>query len=119
LYVILGSHRTGSFHQGQQDGFLQQPKKQPNNLVVGPVSFTIALLVIVNVMLAHTAGQEQWVVLTSDTSDHLQGKFPEAEVEFIKAGKPKEAVLMWVHVSPADQELYEAVADLNPVAQCN
>ncbi|XP_040920859.1 intraflagellar transport protein 172 homolog [Toxotes jaculatrix] len=25
------------------------------------------------------------------------GKFPEAEVEFIKAGKPKEAVLMYVH----------------------
>lgn len=26
----------------------------------------------------------------------FQGKFPEAEVEFIKAGKPKEAVFMWV-----------------------
>ncbi|KAM6905680.1 intraflagellar transport protein 172 homolog [Lycodopsis pacificus] len=26
-----------------------------------------------------------------------EGKFPEAEVEFIKAGKPKEAVLMYVH----------------------
>lgn len=25
----------------------------------------------------------------------FQGKFPEAELEFIKAGKPKEAVLMW------------------------
>ncbi|XP_058470061.1 intraflagellar transport protein 172 homolog [Solea solea] len=26
-----------------------------------------------------------------------EGKFPEAEIEFIKAGKPKEAVLMYVH----------------------
>ncbi|KAL6096181.1 ift172 [Pungitius sinensis] len=26
-----------------------------------------------------------------------EGKFPEAEVEFIKAGKPKEAVLMYIH----------------------
>ncbi|XP_074541957.1 intraflagellar transport protein 172 homolog [Halichoeres trimaculatus] len=26
-----------------------------------------------------------------------EGKFPEAEVEFVKAGKPKEAVLMYIH----------------------
>ncbi len=26
----------------------------------------------------------------------FKGKFNEAETEFIKAGKPKEAVLMWV-----------------------
>lgn len=31
-----------------------------------------------------------------------EGRFQEAEDEFIKAGKPKEAVLMYVHVQDWD-----------------
>lgn len=42
----------------------------------------------------------------------VQGKFPEAEVEFIKAGKPKEAVFMWVL-----QMMMVAPATLTHVAQ--
>lgn len=36
----------------------------------------------------------------------FQGKFPEAELEFIKAGKPKEAVLMWVVIQISSIERF-------------
>ena len=48
-----------------------------------------------------------------------QGKFHEAEVEFLKADKPKEAVLMWVHQqdwdaaqATAEQHCPETVTDV-------
>ena len=50
---------------------------------------------------------------------HAQGKFHEAESEFLKADKPKEAVLMWVHQqdwdaaqATAEQHCPETVTDV-------
>ncbi|XP_063770977.1 intraflagellar transport protein 172 homolog isoform X3 [Pseudophryne corroboree] len=40
-----------------------------------------------------------------------EGKFPEAEAEFVKAGKPKEAVLMYVHNQ--DWDAAQRVAELH------
>lgn len=49
----------------------------------------------------------------------VQGKFHEAEAEFLKANKPKEAVLMWVHQqdwdaaqATAEQHCPETVTDV-------
>ena len=42
---------------------------------------------------------------------HPQGKYGEAEDEFIKAGKPKEAVLMYVHQQ--DWDSAQRVAELH------
>ena len=50
---------------------------------------------------------------------YAQGKFHEAESEFLKADKPKEAVLMWVHQqdwdaaqATAEQHCPETVTDV-------
>lgn len=49
--------------------------------------------------LAHLASKDKIPYVHLKMALHLEdeGKFAEAEVEFIKAGKPKEAVLMYIH----------------------
>ena len=42
---------------------------------------------------------------------HLQGKYTAAEEEFVSAGKPKEAVLMYVHQQ--DWDAAQKVAELH------
>ena len=49
--------------------------------------------------LARSANKEKIPEIHAKYAMYLEdeGRFPEAEMEFIKAGKPKEAVLMYVH----------------------
>lgn len=62
------------------------------SLVFSRVNLTIALIIIANLISAHVENSKLCLLLIFIIT--LKGKFPEAEVEFIKAGKPKEAVLM-------------------------
>ncbi|CAL1585627.1 unnamed protein product [Knipowitschia caucasica] len=67
--------------------------------------------------LAQLAAKDKVPEVHLKTAIYLEdeGKFPEAEAEFIKAGKPKEAVLMYIHTKdwPSAQRVAEAYDPLS------
>ena len=72
---------------------------------------TLVLVTLQLKMCAHAHMYACLCIHTLSLSLSSQGKFAEAEEEFIRAGKPKEAVLMYVHQQ--DWDSAQRVAELH------